>query len=266
MIELAPRHKIGLSLPNPVMVAAGCWGMGSEYGGLVDVASLGAVVVGPLTATPRRGASPPRLVPVPGGLLLHTGLDNPGLPAAIRRYGRIWARSPVPVLLHLAATTSAEVTAACEQLGGVEGVAGIELGLWDRIGPTEAGAMVAAAVAAASQPLLVRLPLAQAHELAPIVVQAGAVALTVGAPPRGTAFHQGRFVTGRLYGPFVLPLALRALRQVVGLVDVPLIGCGGVYSAADAQAFLRAGATAVQVDAAIWQDPTAPARIGREVG
>jgi len=265
-IELAPQHKTGLRLTSPVMVAAGCYGLGTEYRGLVEVERLGAVVVGPVTMRARQGAGPPRAVPVPGGVLVHTGLDNPGLPTALRRYRRVWARSPVPVIMHLAATSPEEVAAACERLNGVEAVAAIELGLPGHVELEEAAALVGLAAGTYERgPLLVRLPLAGSARLAGPVAAAGADALTIGAPPRGTILHRGRFVTGRLYGPFLLPLALRAFRQVAQAVGVPLVGCGGIYSADDARAFLQAGAVAVQVGAALWKDPASPARIAREI-
>ena len=58
-IELAPNHKTGLTLTKPVMPAAGCFGLGTEYAKLVEVETLGAIVVGPVTAGKRRGAKPP---------------------------------------------------------------------------------------------------------------------------------------------------------------------------------------------------------------
>lgn len=295
-IELAPNHKTGLALANPVMPAVGCFGFGTEYARLVKTEALGAVVVGPVTAGPRRGASPPRIAPTPGGVLLHTGLANPGIGAAIRRYARAWSRSPVPVIVHVAGTSPDEAASCCHRLASVETVAGIELGLPDTTGSSaepsgqaagrglakaldDALAIIQAAHAAARQPLIVRLPLVGASSLCEAAVEAGASALTIAAPPRGTVWlsastapdgvlskpmwreSRGRFITGRLYSPSVLPLALRSIRQVAALVSVPLIGCGGIYSAADAQAFLHAGATAVQVGAAVWRDPSCLARI-----
>lgn len=293
-IDLAPSHKVGLALANPVMPAAGCFGFGTEYARLVQVEVLGAVLIGPITARPRRGADPPRTLPIPGGVLLHTGLANPGVVAVTRRYTRAWARSPVPVIVHVAGTTPEETASCCHRLSGVAAMAGVELGLPDTIdvstapagrtpgaGPypykgdgvgrgldaaiDDATAVIRAAHAATSQPLIVRLPLVWADALCEPAVEAGADALTVAAPPRGTAWHEasGRFVTGRLYGPFVLPLALRALRRVAERVSVPLIGCGGIHSVEDAMTFLRAGATAVQVGGALWHDPASLARIAR---
>lgn len=262
-IELAPNHKTGLALANPVMSAAGCFGFGPEYVHLVAAESLGAVVVGPVTARPRQGAEPPRMVPISGGVLLHTGLANPGIAAVVRRYARALACVPVPVIVHVAGTSPDEAASCCRRLSSVEAVAGIELGLPDTVDPGEVADITQAACTVASRPLIVRLPLSSADALCEVAVEAGADALTVSAPPRGTVWHasSGRFVTGRLYGPYVLPQAIRALRRVAELVSLPLIGCGGVHSAEDALALLRAGAVAVQIDAALWRDPACLARI-----
>ena len=260
-IELAPGHKSGLVLANPVMIAAGCFGFGTEYAKLLQMETLGAVVVGPVTAGPRRGADPPRVLSstsLDRGMLLHTGLANPGIAAITRRYARAWARWPVPVIVHVAGTSPGAVSSCCARLSRVEAVAGIELGLPDTDDVGYLTALVGKARTSADQPLLVRLPLASAVALCETVVESGADALTVAAPPRGALWEgtAGRFITGRLYGPFVLPLALHILRKVSALVSVPLVGCGGIYSTDDAQAFLRAGAAAVQLDSAIWHDPS----------
>jgi dihydroorotate dehydrogenase (NAD+) catalytic subunit len=249
------------------MPAAGCFGSGAEYADLVDVGELGAIVVGPVTAGPRRGAAPPRAVLIAGGTLLHTGLANPGIAAVLRDSVRVWTRCPVPIIVHVAGTSPEEVASCCRQLARVEAVAGIELGLADTVDLDDVVAITEAAGATCGRPLIVRLPLTRAEALCELVVEAGVDALTVSAPPRGVAWDEGanRFIDGRLYGPIVLPQALRALRLVAERVSVPLIGCGGIHSAADGSAFLRAGAAAVQVDGALWRDPACLARIALEL-
>ena len=274
-IELAPNHKIGLALSNPVMPAAGCFGFGSEYARLVNVEALGAVVVGPVTGRKRQGAYPPCKLPIPGGVLLHTGLLNPGIAAVVRRYARVWAHSPVPVIVHVAGTSPGETASCCQRLASIEAVAGIELGFSDSVDPDDVVAIIQAARASTDHPLITRIPLLDAlslDSLCQAAVEAGTDALTIAAPPRGTVWHEpdgqrdsGQFVRGRLYGPFVLALALRALRHVAKLVSTPIIGCGGIHSAEDAMAFLHAGAVAVQVDSAIWRDPSCLARIARRL-
>ena len=265
-IQLVPQHGTGLQITNPVMLSAGCYGLGAEYRGLVDLEGLGAIVVGPITMRARRGSSPPRSVQLPGGVLLHTGLANPGLSATLKRHSRSWASSPVPVLLHIAATTPRDTSAACERIENVEPIAAIELGLASHTTPSEALALVSAAVKSyGNGPLVVRLPLETAVHLAEPVVEGGAHALTVGAPPRGSVFCKGQWITGRLYGSFVLSLALRVIRAVADLVEIPLIGCGGVYDHLGTTAMLQAGASAVQIDSALWNDPSIPEQIARSI-
>ena len=268
-IELAPNHKIGLPLANPVMTAAGCFGFGTEYARLVQVEMLGAVVVGPVTARPRRGVEPPRVVSslcVGRGILVHTGLANAGIAAVMRRNVRVWDRWPAPVIVHVAGTSSDEVRSCCARLSRSEAVAGIELGLPDTDDVDHITTLVGAARVSSDQPLLVRLPLATACALGEAAVASGADALTVGAPPRGTMWgNADRSITGRLYGPFVLPLALHALQEVSAVVSVPLVACGGIYSTDDAKAFLRAGAVAVQIGGALWHDPSCVASIARSL-
>jgi len=264
-IELVSQQKVGLTLANPVMPAAGCFGYGGQYEGLVELDALGGVVYGPVTARSRRGAPPPRTLTLPAGVLLHTGLANPGVARVLRWYERVWGTSPVPVIIHVAGTSPGETGACCRRLAGVEAVAGIELGLADTVTFDDAAALIEAAREASLRPLIVRLPLLDADLLADVAVKAGADALTVAAPPRGTLWHvaRQRFVTGRLYGPATLPQAVRAVRQVSAHVAVPVIGCGGVCTVDDALMLLQAGAVAVQVDAALWRDPAVLACIAR---
>jgi dihydroorotate dehydrogenase (NAD+) catalytic subunit len=266
-IDVAPTHKTGLTLANPVMPAAGCFGLGGEYHDLVDCGALGAVVVGPVTASPRPGSAPPRAIPMPGGLLLHTGMANPGIRATIRRYAAVWQRLPVPTIVHVAGTRPTEVASCCRRLAGVESVRGIELGLPADVTADEASDLVQSAARAAYQPVLVRLPLSSAPVLCTRAVEAGAHALTVAAPPRGTAWDptSERFVTGRLYGPLVRPRVLRALCLVAERVSVPLIGSGGIHTTEDALSFLKAGAVAIQIGSALWRDPACLARIAADL-
>ena len=254
MIELAPRHKHGLTLASPVMNAAGILGFAHEYRGVVDLGRLGAFVTNPLTYKPRTPAHPPNAVPLPEALLIHTGLPNPGVRQALRRWDKEWRRLGVPVIVHLAATSPAETVHSLDMIEKAQAVAGIELGLRDDVSPFETGQLVRAALG--GPPLLVRLPLARAPELAGAASQAGADALTIAAPPRAEALFEGHNVTGRVYGPGCLAEALAAVRAVAALnLGRPIVGAGGIYSVEAAQAMLEAGAVAVQLDAVVWTRP-----------
>lgn len=268
MIELAVGGKRDLVLANPAMPAAGVFGFGDEYARLVAVDKLGALVTNPITWTPRAPASGPRVVAMTGGMLLHTGLPNPGMSRAIRQYRDVWAAFPAPVIAHVVATNLSDVHRCCAALDTVEGVAGIELGVHDQATAAEVADALREAARATTLPVIARLPLLRAPELAPAAQDAGACALTVGAPPRGTtrAPDTGQFVGGRLYGPWIKPLALRAVGQAASQVRLPVIGCGGIHAREDARDFIDAGAVAVQVDAAMWVKPGILEEIASELG
>ncbi|MBI3361527.1 MAG: tRNA-dihydrouridine synthase [Chloroflexi bacterium] len=262
MIDLAPSHKRGLALKSPLLNAAGTLGFADEYAALIDFARLGAFVTNAITARPRTPARGDRVCEFAGGALIHTGLPNPGVGEAIRQYARKWARMPCPIVVHVAATTPDEVATCVQRLEAVDNVAGIELGFRDEIATGEAVDLITAAAQLASLPVLARLPLIRAEELCQVAVNAGAQALVVASPPRGTVrLSAGEWLTGRLYGPAYFPLALNAVRSVTSKVKIPMIGAGGIHTLADAQAMLAAGAAAVEVDSAAWRDPRTFERI-----
>ncbi len=269
MIELTRTGKNPLVIENPVMPAAGTFGFdGAPYQGLIDLSKLGALVTNPVSWKPRRVARGPRIVPLPAGVLVHTGLPNPGAARAIRHYGRSWARSLAPVIVHVVATTPDDVARCAEALAGCEGVAGIELGLHDQADADEIAEMLHAAQDAAQIPVLARVPLHNALDAAIAAEDAGAGGVVVAAPPRGTARDPdtGRLVGGRVYGPWLAAQCLRAVGQVAGAIQVPVIGSGGIHTPDNARDFLEAGAVAVQVDTVIWSQPQALEVIARNLG
>jgi len=256
MIDLI-HNKHSLTLRNPIMLAAGVAGFGLEYARTIDFEQLGAIVTNPITWRPRRAANGIRVVVRDGGVLVHTGLANPGLPAVIKAAAHGWARCACPVIVHLAAENPDDVARCLGTLNGIAGLGAIELGAIDSVSPHELNTLVTAARQQTELPLIVRLPLYTAPLLASAAVNAGAEALTIAAPPRGTARDplSGELIGGRLYGPWLQPLALRTIGQLAREVAVPVIGCGGVHSADDARAFLEAGARAVQLDSLVWVRP-----------
>ncbi|HQE92915.1 MAG TPA: hypothetical protein PLH19_13670 [Anaerolineae bacterium] len=269
MIELAPRHKFGLPIASPVMPAAGAFGYGDSYHDLVDLSALGAMVTNPVSLRPREAAGGERIAVHGEHFVTHTGLPNPGVPRVLRQYRPLWERLPVPVIVHLVATTPAETAEAAEHLAGIPNVMGIELGLIDSITPQRALDLLKAACAEGDLPVIVRVPFSSVDRLAPCLADGGAAALTLTAPPRAilpvTAAAEScetrRYVRGRLYGPALFPLLLNTLARWTHRLPIPVIACGGIASLQDAIACLELGATAIQIDALLWRDPSLLQRI-----
>lgn len=250
MVYTCRMDFLDFSLATPLMNAAGTLGFAPDPHGPVGLTLFGAFVTNPISLEPRPPARGTRLIPFPGGVLLHSGLPNPGLRRGIEQYAAAWARAPLPVIPHLLGESPREAGAIAAQLEELEGVAALELGLPPRLTAGEAAAFVAAAVG--KQPLIVRLPVDQAGALAGAVVRAGAAALSLG-PPRGALWDvHGVRVEGRLYGPGVFPLGAAAL---LGVRDfgVPVIAGGGVFRQEQVSHLLEAGAAAVQLDVALWR-------------
>jgi dihydroorotate dehydrogenase (NAD+) catalytic subunit len=237
--------KNDLYLERPLMNAAGTLGFSPDPKSPVDISGFGAFVTNPISRGPRTPAKGNRFATYPGGFLLHSGLPNPGLSAVIKKHGKRWARSSVPVIVHLLALEPHSLARMIERLEGIEGVMGVEIGLPPDVDLDTAFDFARAAIG--ELPVILRLPLEQADELAHIVVEAGASAVSLGAL-RGNLAG----MSGRMYGPAVFPLALRVTEKLAE-AGIPVIGAGGVYQSDDVKSMLITGALAVQVDTILWR-------------
>lgn len=267
-IEITRPGKTALEVTTPVMTAAGTFGYGEVYRDFINIDKLGAIVTSPITYDAWNPATGTRVVPLDAGVLMHTGLPNPGLNKALRRYRNLWKLLPVPVVLHLVATTEDHIRKSAARLDEEDAIAAIELGLNDDISWEEAEAFISAAVSRTDKPVLARLPPSDAYEIAEAADGAGAGALVVTGPPRGTARDpfSGQLVTGRIYGPLVKPVVLHMVGRIARRVEAPVIGAGGIHTAQDARDFLDAGAVAVQVDSVTWIQPKMLETIARDLG
>jgi dihydroorotate dehydrogenase (NAD+) catalytic subunit len=272
-VQLAPRHPEGLVLSNPVMLASGIAGYGTEYAEIVDIQKLGAIVCKGTTLRPRRGNAQPRLVETTDGLLNSVGLENIGVDALTREKAPLWAEWRVPVIVNVAGETADEYMAVASKLEGVPGVSGIELniscpnvsagGMEFGTDPKLAARVTSAAKAVTTLPVMVKLSpnVTDLKGIALAVEEAGADAISLINTLKGMAIDIDRRkprlgdVAGGLSGPAVKPVAVYMVFEAARVVHIPVVGCGGITCAEDALEFIMAGATAVQVGAACLTSP-----------
>ena len=268
-------------LPNPVIAAAGTFGYGTEFAGLVDVSMIGAVGVKGLSLAPARGKPPPRLVESPAGMLNAIGLQNIGVEAFLR--DRLPVLHGARVIANFWGDSAEEFAACAARLDGAPGIVALELNAsspnrpeWGGILATDPGEL--AAIVRAVRPG-VRLPLwvklsPNVGDVAAVgraAEAAGADALSAINTLRGLAIDlEGRRPrlasgSGGLSGPAIKPVALYMVRTLAEAVRIPVVGIGGIRSGEDALEFLCAGARAVQVGTATFYDPRAPVRIAGEI-
>ncbi|GIW12703.1 MAG: dihydroorotate dehydrogenase [Tepidiforma sp.] len=277
-VDLAPGHKRGLVLRNPVMPASGTFSWGFEFlhhFGPAGLARLGAVVSKGVTMEPRAGNRQPRVAETPAGMLNSIGLQNVGIEATIRELAPEWARWDTPVIVNIAGDTVEEFGEMARMLDGVPGIAALELNIscpnvdtgGMEIGQSvEASARATrAAVRNTELPVIVKLTpnVTDPVGLARACAAEGAAAICAINTVLGLAIDVERRrpvlprARGGLSGPAIKPIALRVVYDVAGAVDIPVIGCGGIATAHDALEFLMAGATAVQVGTATFANPRA---------
>lgn len=248
MDEMQPILKRDLTFQKPLMNAAGMLGFVPDLRAPVPWENFGAFVTNPLSLRPRRAATEPALIEYPGGFLLHSGLPNPGLNAALRKYSRRWADSPLPIIVHLMADRPEETQQMVEKLEDLDNILGVELGFAPLL--ADDIIILVLEMCLGELPLIFNLPAEQVLRLGARLVQAGARAVSLAAP-RGTLMQNDGFVSGRLFGPSLFPQSLEIVVSAAKL-GLPIIGAGGIYSEEDAQAMLAAGAIGVQMDTKIW--------------
>jgi dihydroorotate dehydrogenase (NAD+) catalytic subunit len=269
----------GVRLANPVLAASGTFGYGTEAPELTRAARLGGIVTKTVTAEPRGGNGPHRLVETPSGLLNSIGLQNVGIDRFLSdKLPRLRDLGPA-VIVSIGGRSEAEFAAVAGKLDGVLGVAGVEVniscpnvregGMEFSQDPAAAHRVVAAARAATSLPIWAKLSpnVASIEVIGRACRDAGADALTaintllglvIDPVTRIPALASG---WGGVSGPAIRPVAVAKVRQLHEALDAPIVGVGGIMTADDALQFFLAGATAVQVGTASFAAPDAAARV-----
>ena len=269
----------GVRMKNPVVVASGTFGFGREYGRFYDLSELGGICCKGLTLCRREGHPPPRIAETLMGILNSVGLQNPGVDAFIAEELPELRKHDLAVIANISGNTPEEYGVMCEKLSAA-GVDMIEVniscpnvkagGLAYGTKPELAAEVTAVAKAHAGRvPVMVKLSpnVTDVTEIARAVADAGADALSLINTLRGMRIDVNtrrpilKMNTGGLSGPAVLPVAVRMVWEVAQAVKLPILGMGGVAKGEDAAQLLLAGASAVAVGTACFDDPYAPIKV-----
>jgi dihydroorotate dehydrogenase (NAD+) catalytic subunit len=241
--------KRDLYFSKPLMNAAGSLGFAPDSRVGIQLVSFGAFVTNPISLRPRLPTAQPAVIEYTGGFLLHTGLPNPGIHAALKKYSAKWTRSELPVIVHLMADRPEETQQMVRMLESHESVMAVELGFAPLL--ADDIILLTLEMCLGELPLIFSLPVEQVLSLGPRLMQEGAQAISISAPRGTLTTDDGQLTTGRLFGASLFPQTLNVVESAAKL-GIPIIGAGGVWSKENAEAMLSVGALAVQVDAALW--------------
>ncbi|MDX8044957.1 dihydroorotate dehydrogenase [Gracilibacillus sp. S3-1-1] len=273
----------GLALKNPVMPASGCFGFGKEYSQFYDLSELGAIIVKAATGEARYGNPTPRVAETSSGMLNAIGLQNPGVDKIIAEELPFLRSYDTPVIANVAGSTVEEYVYVTKTLNHSADITAIELniscpnvkegGVQFGTDPALAKEVTSQVKEASDYPVYVKLSpnVSNIVEMAKAVADAGADGISMINTLTGMQINlkQRKPIiankTGGLSGPAIKPVAIRMIYEVRQALDIPIIGMGGIVTAEDALEFLLAGANAVAVGTANFQNPLACPEIIREL-
>lgn len=265
-----------MQLDNPVIPASGTFGFGYEFAELYDINILGSISLKGTTIEPRFGNPTPRIAECTAGLINSVGLQNPGIDQVLsREIPELEKYYKKPVIANISGFSVDEYVKCCEKADSCDKIGMIELniscpnvhngGMSFGTSAESAFQVTKAVKSAAKKPVFVKLtPNApNIAEIAAACESAGADGVSLINTLLGMRIDLRRRkpvianVKGGFSGPAVFPVALRMVYEVYEAVKIPIMGMGGVSSAADVIEMMLAGATAVQVGAANLRDPFA---------
>lgn len=264
-----------LRLKNPVMSASGTFGYGLEYAPFYDISRLGAVVVKGLSLAPTAGNPPGRIVETSSGMLNAIGLQNIGVERFVKDVVPRLEDAGAVFVANIYGKTAEDYEAVALRLSEVASLAAVEVnascpnvkegGMAFGSTPDGISRLTSRVRRATEKPLWVKLSpnVADIASVAAAAEASGADAVSLINTLVGMAVdHRTRRpkltnVTGGLSGPAIKPVALRMVWETSKRVKIPVIGIGGIQTAADALEFLLVGASAVQVGTANFRNPMA---------
>ena len=276
----------GRSLENPVGVASGTYGYGSEYERHLDLTGIGALYTKAVTKSPRPGNDVPRIIETPAGLLNSIGLANVGRQRFVAEKLPTFSTMPCAVIANVAGDFPeeyAEVTRFLEDHDPTGILWGYEVNV--SCPNVKAGGVSIGAVPSqverttrlvretTRRPLIVKLTpnVTDIAEIARAAEAGGAdavscintvIGMIVDTEKKRPVLPAG---TGGLSGPAVLPIGIAAGYRVSRAVRIPVIGLGGIMTGNDAVQYLLAGASAIQVGTANFVDPRIAAGMRAEI-
>lgn len=268
----------GVEFKNPVIPASGAFGYGREYEQFYPLSKLGGISVKGTTLHERQGNPGPRIAETPAGMLNSVGLQNGGVDKFLNYELPSLMTKGTRIIANIAGSTVEECAELAGRLNG-SAVDMIELniscpnvkqgGAAFGTDCTIAGQVTRAVKDATDKPLMVKLSpnVTSITDIAKSVEANGAdavslintiLAMRIDIKTRRPILKNN---VGGLSGPAVFPIAVRMVWQVANAVNIPVVGMGGISTFEDAIEMMMAGASAIQIGAAIFSNPYAPIEI-----
>ncbi|MBL7137117.1 MAG: dihydroorotate dehydrogenase [Candidatus Marinimicrobia bacterium] len=275
MIDLNTKLGNRLSLSNPILTASGTFGYGDEISDIVDVELYGGIVTKSLTLKPREGNPPPRIVETPSGMINSIGLANIGVDLFLEEKADFLKIYRGQVIINIAGRTDSEYCEILKRLTEENWIDGFEInvscpnvsegGIEFGTDPKILSNLARKLRDLTDKFLMIKLSpnVTDIRILAETSQKCGADAVSMINTVYGSAIDINtkkpliNSVIGGLSGPAIKPIAIANIIKSYRVIDIPIIGIGGISRGEDVIEFMLAGASAVQLGTVHFYNPLA---------
>ena len=266
-------------MKNPVMTASGTFGYGLEFADFVPLDQIGGIIVKGTTLVPRQGNDYPRMAETAQGMLNCVGLQNKGVDYFCEHIYPQIKDIDTNMIVNVSGSYPDDYAECAARIDALDNIPAIELniscpnvkdgGMAFGVTCEGAASVVKAVRKRYNKTLIVKLSpnVTNIADIARAVEAEGADSVSLINTLMGMAIDIERrqpmlsISTGGLSGPAVKPVAVRMVWQVAKAVDIPVIGLGGISTAADAIEFFMAGASAIEIGTANFLDPAVTIKV-----
>ena len=266
-------------MKNPVMTASGTFGYGLDFADFVPLDQIGGIIVKGTTLVPRQGNDYPRMAETAQGMLNCVGLQNKGVDYFCEHIYPQIKDIDTNMIVNVSGSSPDDYAECAARIDALDNIPAIELniscpnvkdgGMAFGVTCEGAASVVKAVRQRYHKTLIVKLSpnVTNIADIARAVEAEGADSVSLINTLMGMAIDIERrqpmlsISTGGLSGPAVKPVAVRMVWQVAKAVDIPVIGLGGISTAADAIEFFMAGASAIEIGTANFLDPAVTIKV-----
>lgn len=266
-------------MKNPVMTASGTFGYGLEFADFVPLDGIGGIIVKGTTLNPREGNDYPRMAETAQGMLNCVGLQNKGVDYFCKNIYPQIKDIDTNMIVNVSGSSPDDYAECAARIDALDNIPAIELniscpnvkdgGMAFGVTCEGAASVVKAVRKRYNKTLIVKLSpnVTNIADIARAVEAEGADSVSLINTLMGMSIDIERrqpmlsISTGGLSGPAVKPVAVRMVWQVAKAVDIPVIGLGGISTAADAIEFFMAGASAIEIGTANFLDPAVTIKV-----
>ncbi|MCM8767681.1 MAG: dihydroorotate dehydrogenase [Candidatus Omnitrophica bacterium] len=252
-------------LETPIIMASGTFGYGLEEINFIDYKKIGAITTKTITYYPWEGNPQPRIYETYSGMINNIGLQNPGvfyfikniLPEIRKRFKKIFVSISgrtenefieIVKIMNKEKIDALELNLSCPNFEKEQKMISQSPELTYKI--------VKKIKNETSIPLIAKLSpnVTDIKEIAIAAEEAGVDIISVINTVKGLSvdLKKKKIIDGGLSGGCIKPIGLKSVYDIYKVVNIPIIGIGGIIKGTDAIEYFLVGASAIGIGSGLF--------------